>query len=98
MSDRKGVKNLEIIMESDDIAMTARDSFQNGDLITNLPSDMSRSLCLIWKMIDHILSTLHQLFIDDLAGIVFPCLDVDCLLDNGICSRSKRLANAVLVR
>lgn len=41
-------------------------------------------------------STLHKLLVDDLAGIVLPSLDVDCLLDNSICSTSKRTTCPVL--
>ena len=41
-------------------------------------------------------STLHKLLVDDLAGIVLASLDVDRLLDDSICSTSKRTPCPVL--
>ena len=44
----------------------------------------------------HVLSALHELFVDDLAGIVFSGLDVDGLLHDGVGAASEGLAGAVL--
>lgn len=44
----------------------------------------------------HVLAPLHELFVDDLAGIVFPGLDVDGLLHDSVCATAERLACAVL--
>jgi hypothetical protein len=44
------------------------------------------------------LPPLHELLVDDLAGIVLAGLDVDGLLHDGIRSATKRLACAILVR
>jgi hypothetical protein len=44
----------------------------------------------------HVLSTLHELLVNDLAGIVFASLDVDGLLDYGVCARPEGLASPVL--
>lgn len=45
---------------------------------------------------NHVFPTLHKLLIDDLARIVFSGLDMDGLLDDGICSAAQCLACAVL--
>lgn len=44
----------------------------------------------------HVLAPLHELFVDDLAGIVFPGLDVDGLLHDSVRATAERLACAVL--
>ena len=44
------------------------------------------------------LAALHELLVDDLAGIHFACSDMDGLLDDGIGAAAKGLACAVLWR
>lgn len=44
----------------------------------------------------HVLAPLHELFVDDLAGIVLPGLDVDGLLHDSVRATAERLACAVL--
>jgi hypothetical protein len=41
--------------------------------------------------------SLHELFVDYFAGIVFACLDVDRFLYNGIGTAAKSLAGTILV-
>lgn len=45
---------------------------------------------------DEVLPALHELFVDDLAGIVFAGLDVDGFLDDRIGAAADGLACAVL--
>ena len=45
---------------------------------------------------DHELSALHELLVDDLAGIVFDRLDVNGLLYDSICPAAQCLTGAVL--
>jgi hypothetical protein len=44
----------------------------------------------------HIFASLHELLVDDLAGIVLASLDVDRLFDDGVRSAAQSLACAVL--
>jgi hypothetical protein len=39
---------------------------------------------------------LHELLVNDFAGIVFPSLDMNSLLHDGVCSTSKGFASAIL--
>lgn len=45
---------------------------------------------------DEVLPALHELFVDDLAGIVFAGLDVDGFLDDGVGAAADGPACAVL--
>lgn len=42
-------------------------------------------------------SALHQFLIDDFAGIVFPRLDVNSFLYNGVCTAAERLSSPILL-
>ena len=44
----------------------------------------------------HVFPALHEFLVDDFAGIVFACFDVDGFLDDGVCTTSESLACAVL--
>lgn len=44
----------------------------------------------------HMFSPLHELLVDDLAGIVFAGLDVYGLLHDSICAASERSSCAIL--
>ena len=44
----------------------------------------------------HVLAALHELLVDDLAGIVLAGLDVDGLLDDGVRAAPKGFACPVL--
>lgn len=46
--------------------------------------------------IHHVFPPLHELLVDDFASIVFACLDVYGLLDDSICTASKRTTCAIL--
>jgi hypothetical protein len=43
-----------------------------------------------------VLATLHELLVDDFAGIVFASGDVNGLLDDGVGSAAEGLARPVL--
>lgn len=46
---------------------------------------------------DHVLATLHQLLVDDFAGIVLACGDVDGFLDDCVRAAAQCAASAVLL-
>lgn len=92
------VRCLEIVVQCDDVLVAAGDLLQDGDLIPDL---RARSLAGAREMkrgSNHVLTALHKLLVDDLAGIVLAGLDVDGLLYDGIGAASKRLACAILRR
>ncbi len=45
----------------------------------------------------HVLAAFHEALVDDLAGIVLVCLDVDRLLHDGIRAAPERLARPILL-
>lgn len=47
---------------------------------------------------DHVLSTLHELLVDDFAGIVFASLNVHSFFYDSICPTSESFASAILKR
>src|ERR1700742_4791557 len=44
----------------------------------------------------HVLSALHELLVDHLAGIVLSRLDVHCFLDDSVRARAESFASTVL--
>ena len=53
--------------------------------------------CCVDKDISyHVFASFHELLVDYLARIVYPCLDVDGLLDDGISPTSQSPARAIL--
>ncbi len=45
---------------------------------------------------DHVFTALHEFLVDNFAGIVLACLDVDCFFDDGIGSAAESSASSVL--
>jgi hypothetical protein len=44
----------------------------------------------------HMFSALHKLLVDDLAGIVFPGLDVNSLFHDGISTAAQSFTGTIL--
>ena len=45
----------------------------------------------------HVFAALHEALVDDLAGVVLACIDVDRLLHDGIRAAAERLARPILL-
>jgi len=51
-----------------------------------------------WTRAHHVFTTLHEFLINDLAGKVFPSMNVDGFLDHGVGATAKGFACAILRR
>lgn len=81
-------------MESYDVAVPAGDALEHVDLIPHLLG--SETGPMIDVATNHVFTALHETLIYHLASIILPCLDVDRLLDDGVCPAPQRLSRSVL--
>lgn len=90
-------------MKGDNVSVSLRHAFEHGNLVPHLNCGGLRVSVTYGNIgfpftrgTDHVLAALHELLVDDLAGIVLARLDVHGLLYDGVCSTAERLASAIL--
>lgn len=104
--------HLKVVVQGNDVRVPLGNTLQDRYLIAHLldasrtrtPSAKYRSIRAATSMgspgiriaTHHVLPSLHEFLVDDLACVVFARLDVDGLLHDGIGPTSKGFSRAIL--
>ena len=96
---------LEVVMKRHNVPMAFGHAFEDRYFVPDLQATINvnsvnvRALIVIigHHIAHHVLSAFHELFIDDLAGIVFAGLDMDGFLHNSIRPAAEGLTSAILL-
>lgn len=90
--------HLKVVVKGDDVWVSARDALQHRDFVPDLRAHCQPAHQRPRRLrTHHMLPPLHELLVDDFAGIVLARLDVNRLLHDGIRPTTERLACAILI-